>query len=230
MGKPATIDDKLAGTRWFFYTHPVVHRLHGAVVDAIKTYAAGRTLDAGAGKLAYRSALVEHGAGIEYVSLDMEPCHEALDVIADFAAGTDFPEEHFDTVFCSQVLEHTPDPGAFLDEAYRVLKTNGRLIVTTPFLFYLHGLPNDFFRYTPNGLALLVNRSGFTIIKQSGAGGLLAFVAMVFFVALFHAIRFLPVWCLIPLLLSVVPFSWLDAALDTSSRFPANVIVVAEKR
>ena len=40
-------------------------------------------------------------------------------------------------MWCSEVLEHVPDTAGFLSEARRVLKTGGRILVTTP----SHDLP-----------------------------------------------------------------------------------------
>jgi SAM-dependent methyltransferase len=42
-----------------------------------------------------------------------------------------------DLVWCSEVLEHVPDTAALLSEARRVLRTGGRLLLTTP----SHDLP-----------------------------------------------------------------------------------------
>ena len=42
-----------------------------------------------------------------------------------------------DLVWCSEVLEHVPDTAGLLSEARRVLRTGGRLLVTTP----SHDLP-----------------------------------------------------------------------------------------
>lgn len=41
-----------------------------------------------------------------------------------------YPDETFDTVIASGVLEHVADDGESMKELYRVLKTNGRLLIT----------------------------------------------------------------------------------------------------
>ena len=230
MKKTASVDEKLAGSRWYFLQHPVIYRLYQATREAVSRHARGRTLDLGAGRLNYRDLLTAHGADIEYVSLDIERAHDELDVVADVCAGTGFPDAHFDTIFCTQVLEHVAEPIAFLSEARRVCRPGGRLIITVPFLFYLHGQPHDYWRFTPAGLASVAEAAGFRVIETQGVGGLLAFLIMIAYTAVMHPIRFLPNALLAPLCLSTIPWAWLDKTLDTSGRFPAAVLLVAEKK
>lgn len=43
-----------------------------------------------------------------------------------------YPSDHFDAVVMSHVIEHVLDPSALLRECRRILKPNGRLVITTP--------------------------------------------------------------------------------------------------
>jgi SAM-dependent methyltransferase len=43
-----------------------------------------------------------------------------------------FPDGYFDTVICSEVLEHIPDQKSAVQEAIRVLKPGGDLVVSVP--------------------------------------------------------------------------------------------------
>ena len=43
-----------------------------------------------------------------------------------------FPDESFDTVICCHTLEHTSNPAQIFAEAFRVLTSNGRLIIAIP--------------------------------------------------------------------------------------------------
>ncbi|HIB65355.1 MAG TPA: SAM-dependent methyltransferase, partial [Phycisphaerales bacterium] len=46
--------------------------------------------------------------------------------------GLPFADESFETVICSQVIEHIPDTTEAVSELLRVLKPGGRLILGTP--------------------------------------------------------------------------------------------------
>ncbi len=59
-----------------------------------------------------------------------------------------FLDGSFDAVICSEVLEHVPDPRPALSEAHRVLRSGGKLLACTPFLYRIHADPYDFGRYT----------------------------------------------------------------------------------
>lgn len=60
-----------------------------------------------------------------------------------------------DGVICSKVLEHVADVRASLQEIARVLKPGGRLLITCPFLYPIHG-PQDFWRFTPQAFEYLL--------------------------------------------------------------------------
>jgi ubiquinone/menaquinone biosynthesis C-methylase UbiE len=59
----------------------------------------------------------------EYVGMDIGQS-SATSVVGD-AQRLPFAEDSFDTVFCSQVLEHVPEPWLALAEFRRVLKPGG---------------------------------------------------------------------------------------------------------
>jgi SAM-dependent methyltransferase len=69
----------------------------------------------------------------------------------------------FDLVILDQTLEHLREPDRALAEVRRVLKSGGVAIVTTPFLIPVHAGNGygDYYRWTPDGLALVLQRAGF---------------------------------------------------------------------
>ena len=56
----------------------------------------------------------------------------------------------FDNILLFNVLEHLNDHNKTFSEIFRILKKNGLLIGSTPFLYQVHGAPNDYFRFTKN--------------------------------------------------------------------------------
>ena len=86
-------------------------------------------------------ALVRHMADRKWESVGVELCEESADYGrrqrgVDIRTGTletaAFPEAYFDLVHSSHVIEHVPDPGAFVDEIRRVLKPGGWCVTVTP--------------------------------------------------------------------------------------------------
>jgi SAM-dependent methyltransferase len=61
-------------------------------------------------------------------------------------------DESFDAVIAINVLEHIYKFQNVVKESYRVLKKWGKLAFITPFMFQVHGSPDDYFRYTKSAL------------------------------------------------------------------------------
>lgn len=76
-------------------------------------------------------------------------------------------EERFDVVICEQVLEHVVDPIAATRNLRALCRPGGRVLVSTPFLVRVHELPafgmRDYWRFTPRGLATLLENAGLEI-------------------------------------------------------------------
>lgn len=65
------------------------------------------------------------------------------------------PSGTYDLIFCFEVLEHTLQPFDAMNELYRILKPNGRLVLSTPYDFRIHGPLPDCWRFTEHGLKVL---------------------------------------------------------------------------
>jgi len=121
-------------------------------------------LDVGAGKAPYRELF----AHCDYRTTDWEHSVHGLDV--DFIAPADalpLEDEAVDAVLLTQVLEHVSDPSAVLSETARVLRGGGGAFLSVPFVWELHELPFDFWRFTPSSLEQLLTGAGFvdTVIE-----------------------------------------------------------------
>lgn len=109
-----------------------------------------------------------------------------------------YEDSYFNTIICSEVIEHLVNPDHLLEEIYRVMRPNGYLIITTPnlgswynrilLLFGCQPLFNDIsirysynkpFKISPTGhlrlytfdsLKFLLKKYNFSIIKSLGIG------------------------------------------------------------
>ncbi len=61
----------------------------------------------------------------------------------------------FDLGICCDLLEHTSQPFKVAKNICDSLNPKSLLFVTVPFIWEVHYFPNDYFRFTPNGLAEL---------------------------------------------------------------------------
>ena len=71
-------------------------------------------------------------------------------------SGLNFEQGSFDRVICTEVLEHTTDPGEVLSQIRRLLRTDGRAVITVPVDPLINRI-KTIVRYTPVGW-LLGNR------------------------------------------------------------------------
>ncbi len=142
----------------------------------------GLVLDVGCGD---RWIERELPADCQYVGLDYPATvnigYEGKPTLFGDGQNLAFADGSFDVVIIMDVLEHMEHPGMAIQEAWRVLKPSGKLLVQVPFLYPLHDEPYDFQRWTEYGLKKLLQQTGFKIktIKAYGspietAAGLLA--------------------------------------------------------
>src|SRR5439155_22762949 len=108
-------------------------------------------MDVGCGGMPYQALFA--GRCREYIGCDLHP--PTAGIVKCPADALSFPDESFDALVSFQVLEHVKRPWQVVRECARVLKKEGILLVTAPFVFPHHSSPNDFFRYTHEGLATL---------------------------------------------------------------------------
>ena len=77
-----------------------------------------------------------------------------VDVVGD-GQKLPFLNDIFDYIWCSAVLEHVPYPMQVAAEIVRTLKPGGFAIIQVPFLENIHGWPEDYYRFTLQGLRVV---------------------------------------------------------------------------
>jgi SAM-dependent methyltransferase len=223
------VSDYYGTSEAYFDLTPAGRTLINSLDPLIREGIRGCVLDAGAGRLTYAPRLRQ--AAREVISLDRYRVKDGLNILSDLselplAGGS------FNSVFCSQVLEHVPDPSQVLSELARILKPGGTLLLSVPHLAYLHNEPHDYYRYTEFGLKHLLGASGFEIQEIRWSGGVLSFMG--------HMPSTLIVnlaWG-IPVIFPAVSFlnriwsrgiAWLERKDQKRRRFALNLVVLAIK-
>jgi SAM-dependent methyltransferase len=133
--------------------------IYRAVRDRLPNYK-GDVLDVGCGQSPYRFLL--DPATTRYVGIDIIDAdkfdYRNSDVVTFDGVHIPFPDDSFDAVICTEVLEHVADFQGLVDEIRRVMKEGAEAIVTVPWSARRHYVPYDYFRYTPSTLATVFDR------------------------------------------------------------------------
>lgn len=127
-----------------------------------------RILDLGCDDKPYRELFPPDA---DYVGADLAG-NDSADVVIGDHGDVPLPDASFDLVLSTQVLEHVDDPARYLRECHRLLRPEGTLVLTTHGTMYLHRDPQDYWRWTSDGLAKIVTDAGLVVDHQAGILGL----------------------------------------------------------
>lgn len=141
-------------------------------VAIIQKYSRGKLLDLGAGMVPFYGIykdVIEDNTCIDWENSMHANPH--LDVVADLNGAFPLPGNTFDSILCSDVLEHIANPFAFMAETARVLKPGGDLMLMVPFFYWLHETPHDYYRYTEFALRKMCTDNNLEVIELKAYGG-----------------------------------------------------------
>lgn len=199
----------------------------------------GNLLDVGCGEMPYRSCLPP---SLSYTGIDVAEANafamRASDSVVTFdGVQIPFGDSSFDTILCTEVLEHAAAPEALIAEIERVLRPGGTLLATVPFSARVHYAPYDFHRFTKFALRRMF--ASFRDVRVEERGNDFAVIANKLIVIALRMVR--PSrWSLVhwPMLLLLIPLSfaflllaYLTLALGLGSKDdPLGYSIVAVKR
>jgi SAM-dependent methyltransferase len=147
--------------------------------NLISHHIKGIVLDLGCGEKPFKKEikrLSKSYFGIDWPS-SMHKKSE-IDIYSNISKALPFKSNSVNTIVSFQVMEHLPEPLVFLKECRRILCNNGKIILTTPFMWGVHEEPHDYYRYTQYGLKYLLDQNGFRNICVTPNAGFWAMAGL----------------------------------------------------
>ena len=130
----------------------------------------GKLLDFGCGRKPYEDLFnVKEYIGVDMANTGHDHKNSKIDIYYD-GKHLPFNDASFDSLFCSEVLEHIFNPDEILCELHRVLRPGAKALITVPFSWNEHEMPYDYARYTSPGITHLLEKNGFKIIELKKSG------------------------------------------------------------
>ena len=112
--------------------------------------------------------------GQRYVLTNIDASAEQRVDMTDMA----LPDNSVDAFFTAFALEHIHEYRKAISEMRRTLKPGGRMLIVVPFLYYFHGAPDDYVRFTTSYMRSLL--SGMKLHRLFGLGTRALLVAEMF--------------------------------------------------
>lgn len=145
------------------------------LLNAHKPLMRGKVLDIGGKKDNKRGFFRPPVADVkswEYLNIDKNTAPDYLCAVSNMP----FENSSFDTVIFCEILEHLAEPEKALLEIARILKPGGNLIMSVPFLYAIHGDPDDYQRWTEPKIKSELSQAGFCGILIKPLGGVFAVI------------------------------------------------------
>jgi len=147
---------------------------------------------------------------------------------SDLTKKLKISNNQYKNIIIFNVLEHLPKYDLAFSETYRILKKGGRLVGSVPFLYQIHGAPNDYHRFTKESLNYNLTNNKFKKIKIIALGHG-PFVAS--YTLIFPYIKFIPFFSQIILLTAYILDSFIQIFVKTKLNeiFPIGYFFIAKK-
>lgn len=222
--------DLLSKRRWKYFS-PIVFLQYSITLPIILKYAHGKLIDIGCGRMPFKNDLLPIIS--RYDALDISPLSPDVNLIGDIQDMNAIIDGSYDSAICLEVLEHIPNPAKALFEIYRILKPGGTVIISVPHISRLHDLPNDYFRFTLNGISVLLDQAGFNILESQSKGGLFSFIGHQWSTLILSSLYTVPliggvIFCLNSWLVTRLCV-YIDKLIDSKGYFACGYVVSAIK-
>lgn len=164
------LTEKYLGATPLYSAFWVVRRLRQVIRQHAK-YAHGRMLDVGCGLKPREKRFAPYVT--EHIGIDYSPVsgyRGNRSEVCGNAAALPFANGSFDTVLCTELVVDLPDPERTIGEFARVLAPGGTIMATAAFVYPVHDR-NDYFRFSPDGLGVIMRRHGLEVERVVPTSG-----------------------------------------------------------
>jgi len=186
----------------------LVYDLNDQFLSKCASHYRGVLYDLGCGESPYQAFISQFTK--QYIGVDWAGSNHATKetVLANLNEDLPLDSEIADSIISMSVIEHLYNPQTMLNEAFRLLKPNGSMVLQVPWQWTIHEAPHDYCRYTPFSLRRMFENAGFKDITIEAQGG---FFTMWILKVNYFSLRFVrgpkPLRVLVKLCL--LPFWWL---------------------
>lgn len=195
----------------------------------------GKVMDFGCGSSPYMPFVkFDEYIRVDYINEAHPLGNSVVDVFYD-GSYLPFEANYFDSIICTEVFEHIPNLDEILSEIYRVLKQEGKILISVPFVWNEHEIPNDYTRFSQYGITLLLEKKGFKVLKVEKTSKTIHTITQLWTNALHHVFftRFYILNYLINIVI-IFPFNLLGLILgyiipDKKKKLSLNIVVLAKK-
>jgi len=135
------------------------------IIECNNFFLNGKSLEFGA-SVKYEknfSSFVKGKSKFHYSNLDNFKNKEIIPL--DLTKKLKIKSSKYDNILVFNVFEHINDHSITFKEIKRILKKNGNLLASTPFLYQVHGAPRDYFRFTKDFFLEKLKKNGFKKIE-----------------------------------------------------------------
>jgi SAM-dependent methyltransferase len=160
-----------------FHSHYLSTRAIAVARRRIRLLLRGDILDVGAGSGHGRQLLA---ADTNYFPTDVEGARDYRDPTLTRKGvplakrcsvyDIDYPDNRFDGCMALSLFEHLQYPDKAIVEVRRVVKKDGYIVLLVPFNFPVHGYPEDYWRWTVEGLRHLLQSHGVQVTECFSCG------------------------------------------------------------
>jgi SAM-dependent methyltransferase len=157
---------------------PFIHKILEGITDDFAPYRSnGRLLDVGFGSAILMQVARDKGwqtTGAEVSKPAIEHAENlGFNVFHGELSEAKYPDDHFDVITASEIIEHCPQPEILISEVIRILRPGGLFWATTPsakgLSYHLTGLdwsiihpPEHLQLFSKKGVRLILENAGFS--------------------------------------------------------------------